>query len=209
MAKLTLSDNFKKFHLGCGGIFIPEFLNIGLWDDLPQGALFKDEKSTNNQYVLNFDLSNGIPADDDSLDVVYHSHLLEHLSAEQGIIFLSECYRSLKSGGILRIVVPDLFLWSKKYQESDNFFFNSYRRFALKNDFEKYPTNGTVFMGMLHNHGHKMGYDYQTLDFILDRIGFKKIERKLVQDSALENISVIEPYSPDRAMESLCLECYK
>lgn len=42
------------------------------------------------------------------MDVVYHSHLLEHLQQEEGEGLTQECFRVLKPGGILRIVVPDL-----------------------------------------------------------------------------------------------------
>jgi len=42
------------------------------------------------------------------VDVVYHSHLLEHLQQEEGEDLIQECLRVLKPGGILRIVVPDL-----------------------------------------------------------------------------------------------------
>ena len=42
------------------------------------------------------------------MDVVYHSHLLEHLQQEEGEDLIQECFRVLKPGGILRIVVPDL-----------------------------------------------------------------------------------------------------
>ena len=42
------------------------------------------------------------------MDVVYHSHLLEHLHQEEGEDLIQDCFRVLKPGGILRIVVPDL-----------------------------------------------------------------------------------------------------
>ncbi len=50
----------------------------------------------------------GIPASTGSVDAVYHSHLLEHLSQLDGETLLQECFRVLKPKGILRIAVPDL-----------------------------------------------------------------------------------------------------
>ena len=64
-------------------------------------------------------------------------------------------------------------------------------------------------MGMLHNHEHKMGYDFDTLKWVLERAGFERIRRTLVQDSDLADIAEVEPYVPIKAMESLCVECYK
>ncbi len=52
--------------------------------------------------------SDGIPATSQSVDVVYHSHLLEHLQEEDGEDLIRECFRVLKPKGILRVVVPDL-----------------------------------------------------------------------------------------------------
>ncbi len=45
---------------------------------------------------------------DDSFDLVYHSHFLEHLTPDQAAFIIKECFRVLKPGGVLRIVVPDL-----------------------------------------------------------------------------------------------------
>ena len=57
--------------------------------------------------ILVHDLSTGIPFDDDTVDVVYHSHVLEHLDRDVARKFLLEVKRVLRPGGIHRIVVPD------------------------------------------------------------------------------------------------------
>jgi predicted SAM-dependent methyltransferase len=53
-------------------------------------------------------LLKGIPFPDNTFDVVYHSQVLEHIVKEKSAEFIKECYRVLKPGGILRVVVPDL-----------------------------------------------------------------------------------------------------
>jgi predicted SAM-dependent methyltransferase len=55
---------------------------------------------------------------DDSIDIVYASHLFEHLTIPSSNLFLSEAYRALKPGGIIRVVVPDLYQICKKYIET-------------------------------------------------------------------------------------------
>jgi predicted SAM-dependent methyltransferase len=55
-----------------------------------------------------------------SVDIVYASHLFEHLTIKSSNLFLSEAYRTLKPGGIIRIVVPDLYQICKKYLEEYN-----------------------------------------------------------------------------------------
>ena len=58
--------------------------------------------------VESWKASEGIPAPSQSVDLIYHSHLLEHLDQEEGEDLIKECFRVLKPGGILRVVVPDL-----------------------------------------------------------------------------------------------------
>ncbi len=203
------SESFKKFHLGCGIIFLKNYLNIGFWTNLEQDKLYENPNGVQDTVLLNFDLTHGIPASDNSLDVVYHSHMLEHLTNTEGIQFLKECNRVLKPGATMRLLVPDLGTFSKKYMEEDDFFFDAYRKEALSDDKLLYPTRGAVFMGMLHNHGHKMGYDYETVNHILNQTGFTDVRKTMFQESALSDIQEIEPYAPLRAAESLCVECIK
>jgi SAM-dependent methyltransferase len=57
--------------------------------------------------IMVHDLAKGIPFDSDSVDVIYHSHMLEHLDRDVAVEFLAEARRVLRPGGIHRIVVPD------------------------------------------------------------------------------------------------------
>jgi predicted SAM-dependent methyltransferase len=81
-------------NLGCGKNYHPEWINIDL--------------VASGTDVISYDLSQGIPLPTNSCDVVYHSHMLEHLRPSDVPSFIQENYRVLKSGGIIRIVVPDL-----------------------------------------------------------------------------------------------------
>ena len=67
--------------------------------------------------VVCWDLRGGIPFADGTFDVVYHSHVLEHIRREAASAFLVECRRVLRPGGILRVVVPDLEQLSRDYLE--------------------------------------------------------------------------------------------
>jgi SAM-dependent methyltransferase len=68
--------------------------------------------------ILVHDLSKGIPFETGTVDAVYHAHLLEHLNREQARLFLTECQRVLKPGGLIRIVVPDMKTLAQSYLES-------------------------------------------------------------------------------------------
>lgn len=58
--------------------------------------------------VTRVNILKGLPFDDNSFDIIYSSHFLEHLTKDEGLFFLNETYRILKVNGIIRIVVPDL-----------------------------------------------------------------------------------------------------
>lgn len=94
----------KKINLGCGSRFHPEWTNVNF-------------TSTGNG-VIAADISKSIPFPDESFDVVYHSHLLEHLPKRDVGKFIIECGRVLKSGGVLRIAVPDLEAITRTYLEA-------------------------------------------------------------------------------------------
>jgi SAM-dependent methyltransferase len=87
-------SELNYLNLGCGRRFHPKWTNL----DFVSGSPF----------VRAHNLLEGVPYPEETFDVVYHSHLLEHFSREAAPIFLRECYRVLRPSGILRIAVPDL-----------------------------------------------------------------------------------------------------
>lgn len=48
-----------------------------------------------------------IPFDNDSVDNIYISHVIEHIETEHVVNLFRECYRVLKKGGVLRVACPD------------------------------------------------------------------------------------------------------
>lgn len=68
--------------------------------------------------IIQWNLRRGVPFADCTFDVLYHAHFLEHLEERAAVGFLQECFRVLKPGGMLRVVVPDLELLASTYLES-------------------------------------------------------------------------------------------
>jgi len=93
----------KYLNLGCGHYFS----NDRQWTNI-------DFVST-GEGVIAHNLLQGIPANDNSFDAVYHSHVLEHFTKADGFNFIKECHRVLKPGGIIRIAIPDLERIAKLY----------------------------------------------------------------------------------------------
>jgi len=84
----------RRLNLGCGDIYHKDWLNLDVFP--------------HSEQVLKYNLNMGIPYCDETFDFVYHSHILEHFSHKRGKFFLEECFRVLKAGAPLRIVIPDL-----------------------------------------------------------------------------------------------------
>lgn len=113
---------------------------------------------------------------DETADVIYASHLLEYFDREEVVDILSEWIRVLKTGGLLKVAVPDLEAMTKLYKNGD---------FVL-DDFLG-PLYGKIKIKDQHGCGviakddltiyHKTVYDERSLSKLLHKVGFTKIER--------------------------------
>lgn len=94
-------SKLNYLNLGCGSTFHKDWTNV-------------DFVST-GEGVVAHNLLSGVPFNDNTFEVVYHSHVLEHFPKDKAIVFIKECYRVLKTDGIIRVAIPDLERIAKKY----------------------------------------------------------------------------------------------
>lgn len=82
-----------KLHLGCGKRYIPGFIHVDAvnFDHIDHVATIDN---------LSF-------IQDNSVDLIYNCHVLEHFKRNDVVRVLKEWNRVLKPNGILRISVPD------------------------------------------------------------------------------------------------------
>ncbi|MEG3982873.1 discoidin domain-containing protein [Microcoleus sp. T3B2] len=104
--KMNISRESIYLHLGCGNLDHPEFINIDI------------RPAPHIDYVRAID-DLSIFADE-SVDLIYASHCLEHFSHIEIPRILKEWHRVLKVDGILRLAVPDLDLIIKMYHDHGN-----------------------------------------------------------------------------------------
>lgn len=83
-------------NLACGGVYLTnaDWLNL--------------DYASNSSAVQRANLLGRLPLVDATAVLVYSSHFLEHIPRGQVASFLQECFRILKPGGVVRLVVPDL-----------------------------------------------------------------------------------------------------
>ena len=106
-----------KLNLGCANRIFEGWVNIdySLGARLVRIPFFRFCNRRTRLFQLDWDkrikihdLRRPFPFADGSVDTIYTSHTLEHFTKKEGERFLKECHRVLKTGGIFRIVVPDL-----------------------------------------------------------------------------------------------------
>ncbi|MEI6899105.1 MAG: methyltransferase domain-containing protein [Bacteroidota bacterium] len=116
------------------------------------------------------DILKGLPLADGTAEVLYSSHVLEHLDRAEVESYLKEAKRILCSGGIIRLAVPDLSMVVSKYNktgDADAFIDELYlsqprpRGFAQK--------LRAVIVGARH---HMWAYDGASLSKLLLSKGF-------------------------------------
>ncbi len=156
-------------NFGCGTRYHPDWINI---DFIQTG-----------KGVIAHNLLRGIPFGNNTCDVTYHSHLLEHFPPEEAKKFIKECHRVLKPGGVIRVAVPDLEVIAKNYQ--------TYLALAIKGNkkaeanydwtmLEMYDQFGRNYSGGQMGALYKKGYALNA-DFIYKRVGVKILTAPTLQ----------------------------
>ncbi|NPD88875.1 MAG: methyltransferase domain-containing protein [Asgard group archaeon] len=138
-----------KLNLGCGIFYKPGYINIDLVEDKIADQIA--------------DVTN-LPYEENSVDLIEASHIIEHFDVNQVPFVLSEWYRILKPGGKLEIEIPNLLKSVIKLKLS------KYRKQLLTLKF----LFGVDYRGNIH----KIGFTRLFLKKSLSRTGFKKIRRK-------------------------------
>ncbi len=83
-----------RLHIGCGPRILSGWVNI--------------DKDSHDSRVLLLDATKGFPYGDGTVEAIYSEDLFEHLSQQEQIQFLAECWRVLTPGGCCRITCPEL-----------------------------------------------------------------------------------------------------
>jgi predicted SAM-dependent methyltransferase len=153
------------------------------------------------------DIVGGLPVSDGSVDGVYASHVLEHLSRNEVGKALSNTYRMLRPGGIFRLVVPDLAWRAERYVQ--------HRREGGKaaDAFIESLNVGTIerprgLEGILRatfgHSGHRWMYDFELMSQLLEQAQFVEIRRSKFHDSGDPMFDAVEDrgrYFEDGAAE--------
>lgn len=115
-----------------------------------------------------------IPHQDNTVEVIYSSHMIEHMEKEDVYNFLRESHRVLSKKGIIRISVPDIKLLVESYQkngDADEFIDNT----LLTNKSPRTFISKLKYLIVGQRH-HLWMYDGESLCKLLVSAGFESAE---------------------------------
>lgn len=191
-------DNSWSIRLACKPIAVSMLRVLGILK--PTQLKYVDFAKKNKIYWA--DASRRLPLSNNFVDVLYSSHMLEHLDRQKTLSFLNEAKRILKPGGIIRIAVPDLRLFIDDYikdKDADKFITKLHMNMDMPSsliDKLKY-----LFVG---SRQHQWNYDADSLSNLLRKSGFENPTFLEPGTTTIPNPGALDLYA--RAEESLYIE---
>lgn len=195
----------RRFHIPREKVKKSQYLSLGCGPDINPDYINLDYLWSLNLDIC-WDLTKGIPLESGTMKGIFTEHCLEHLEFEDGAYVLSECWRVLKPGGILRITVPDGELYLSRYNQIMN------GDAHLEMPLSRLDLGNEIYTPMMSvnrvfgEFGHKFIYDFDTLSKLLEKLNFVDIRKESFK-SGYDPKLILD--TDKRAVESLYVEASK
>ena len=195
-----LPDQTNYIDLGSGSVRHPGFTSIDFFN-VP-----------NVHYAA--DLRYPLRIGNDTTNGIFTEHVFEHLTYAEVDRMLAECYRVLKPGGSIRIIVPDISIFAKNYAAGNSAWFDEWENMMFKNSTDaeraqrRLVTPMSAISFVTQEYGHVSCWDFDTMAHYLARNGFVQIRQSAYRDS-LDPMLAIDLDAPDRRYVSLFVDACK
>jgi len=148
-------------------------LQIGAGTNTLEGWLNTDYRSISRGVVF-LDATRPFPFEDGSFDYVFSEHQIEHLTYNEGLFMLRECYRVLKPGGRIRVATPDLEALISLYTQNKSDIQERYIKWIIDMCLPEVGIYKESFVinNAFRNFGHQFIYDRATLESAIEEVGF-------------------------------------
>lgn len=186
-------------------------INIGSGDQGKPGWINIDMIKSSRVNCL-YDCRKSLPFSDSTVRGIFCEHFVEHLDYTEEIpFFLSECYRVLQAGGVLRIIIPNAEEYLLAYASGGWDQLSVLRKLnkeKLDPDYNfTYRTRMELInMVFRQAYRHRYAYDFETMNFLLSKYGFSEITRQEFGKTRMPELNID---NPKRAIESLYIEAIK
>ena len=161
-----------KLHLGSGTVRLDGWVNIDL--ETPQAD-------------LHFDITRPLPFRGGAARLIYHEHVMEHISVEQGLAGLRDWHRLLQPGGVLRIATPDLAYVVERYGGD----WKDQAWLKLP-EYAFIRTRAEMLNVSMRWWGHQYLYDGEELERRMREAGFTTIRRCGFRESTVGELAGLE-----------------
>tara|TARA_Y100000310_G_C20641944_1_gene794454 strand:+ start:798 stop:1508 length:711 start_codon:yes stop_codon:yes gene_type:complete len=177
--KYFKTNNIIKVQLGCGNDILNGFLNTDLLGEIP------------------IDITKKLPFPNNSVNLIYSNHTVEHIYHKQFKHFLKESHRVLKPGGIHIILTPSIEKLTKSVYHDP---------LAKKKIMEIHTHKGeevdsaTLINRITHmRYMHKFLYDFECINRLAKKYKYHRVI--LVNDLNLIPDTVIKQNIKDKCVE--------
>lgn len=149
----------------------------------------------------------------DGCDLIFASHVLEHLALPDFHTALNHVYSYLKPGGIFRLIVPDLQKLASAYLRDAQDETNKARAatsFMTNSGLGQNEKRNTLYHRIRQafgNSNHQWMWDFESLSFVLKEHGFVQIHNCGYGDWGDNRFKAVE--KKERHINSTCLEAIK
>jgi predicted SAM-dependent methyltransferase len=183
-------------------------LQIGAQFNSIDGWLNVDIQPKDHQTVY-MDATQKFPFPDASFDYIFSEHMIEHITYQEAVFMLGECYRILKPNGKIRIATPNLEVLIKVMAEPDKINHKKYIEFFSTSFLGKVPHDPVFVMnGMFYLFGHKFLHTESSLKRILSQAGFHGIKAFAVGESDDTSLQKVEQHGVAIGVEFNELETF-
>lgn len=180
-----------KVNVGCYvNMFHHGWINVDILD-LTQYA------AQNAYHFRQMDCRNGLSFETESVDAIYSSHFLEHLSYEEGLNFLKDCRRVIKPTGKIRLAVPNLRAFTNRISQCDEWWAD----LSHIGDVEKLETHAAKMWAFIFDN-HRAAYDAETLRLAFSKAGFEAGTVSFGKSLSSDDYIIKETFDP---IESISL----
>ncbi|MDD4347877.1 MAG: hypothetical protein PHF70_02120 [Opitutales bacterium] len=176
-----------KIHYACGRNILSGWINVDGFDESFPSGVVPVELGRN---VFRLDLTGRHPFPDNFFKYGYSEDFLEHIDQADLIAFLSECFRTFRPGGILRLSTPELDEVLRTYLGSPD-----------------WDGSEQVREGAYQRWWHKHFLCFGELDVIARGIGWSNVRRCQYGKSSVPELC--QETRPDQANHNLVVELVK
>lgn len=179
-----LQDNTeRKLQIGAQGSPMQGWLNV---DILP--------KTKDTAYM---DATQKFPFENNTFDFIFAEHMIEHITFDEAKLMLNECFRVLKSNGVIRLATPNLDNVASLLSDSNKKEHQEYIRFYIEKFYGKdYPNIPALQINKLfYAFHHRFIHNFESLEYLLKSVGFKNIKKCEIYKSEFDALTNIEKHA--------------